>query len=176
MRDRDRIRDLVTNFDIRIYLGPHIRCRIERAKEPYPGCLNDGCAKNRCPATGKHCKECGKKLGTFVVETGDESIAHWQLEDDLDLVSYLSCDEKYRLFIPKMGKGASRRRGGPRQMIYNPQHEIWYESFARSPRFGVDESRWFEKTFTEDIERVVVAYGAKNVDVVWGFFTFSVQT
>ena len=161
--------------DYCVWLGPYARCRVERVPGEKPCCVNPVCPKLGYVFSGKHCYECGKKIGAFMVPLVHERVNHWTISEVIHdrLATHLFKDPdgvETRVYFPNVEKIDGR------QSRFYATADVWEEVLWRqdsivNPAFEVD---WFRRDYVEALGALHEAYGEGNVELVWGSFSFTV--
>lgn len=165
------------SVDYGVYCGPHIRCRVEMVSVKETGCVRRGCAARHARAWGKFCSHCGDPVVEFDVRGAAERVDAYELASRMReaLASFGAGElqvggKGLRIFVPN-----ARRAGDRPDFGFDPVHGGVNRVFVAGDVAGDAEREvaWFKTAFAEEIAAVREAYGAGNVVVAWGIFSYS---
>lgn len=152
-----------------VYLGPYARCKVEYVDGQAKGCLTKTCPYYKQHAgNNDFCGKCGNAISTFVVSNNNEKVdAFYLLGDEQPLSNFMlpANTNEHRAFIP------NAHRSPPRKFNFEPEQDEWEERLTEGS-VGLETS-WFKDAFAPELEKLRTAYGPGNVEICWGFFSYT---
>jgi hypothetical protein len=166
------------SIDRHVYLGPYVRCEVERIDElrPARGCPNQMCQGHGRGGAYAFCPTCGSQIGTTQVRVQGQRInaplfAECELDQQLyatDLGAQWEDAVQFVYFLPNVRRPAEPTRH--LHLVEGYDKEIEIGDTAVSP---AGEISWFEAAFAPALAKLRAAYGPARVKVTWGLLHWS---